>query len=75
MAATNCVVVQRTWGLHESEACRLSVKANTNDINKPNDEAQQQRLTHGPQFKYDEFVIKPNAVVAVLSTIFLQSCL
>jgi hypothetical protein len=70
MAATNRAVVHRTWGLHELEARRLSINANTNDVNKPNDEARQQRLTYGPQFKYGEFVIKPNAVVAVLSTIF-----
>src|ERR1700720_1064405 len=71
MASGNRSVVQRTWGLHELEARCLShrLQAKTNAIDNPDALKEQRRLTYGPQFKYDEFIIMPNALIAVMFTV------
>jgi hypothetical protein len=66
MIGINRAVIQRTSGLHEIEARRQSTNMNANAIGKPDAEAEQKRLTYGRQFKYDEFIVMPNAAIAVL---------
>jgi len=69
MIGINRSVVQRTWGLHELEARRLSTRANANAVGQFDGQAERKRLTYGRQFRYDEFIAMPNAAVAVLFTI------
>jgi hypothetical protein len=69
MIGINRAVVQRTWGLHELEARRLGTNASSNTVSKPDDLAERKRLTYGLEFKYDEFMIMPNATAAILLTI------
>lgn len=69
MAPGNRAVVQRTWGLHELEARRLELRANSKDTGVPGAQQQQQSLTYGRQFRYDEFIAMPNAAVAIVFSI------
>lgn len=70
MAASNRAVVQRTWGLHELEARRLSLNMHPNAATKPDRDAQQ-RLTYGRQFKYDEFMsVKSRAYAVLIGVVF-----
>ena len=68
MIGINRSVIQRTWGLHELEARRQSTNVNVNAIGGPDAEAERKRLTYGRQLKYDEFIVMPNAAVAILVT-------
>lgn len=70
MAPGNRAILQRTWGLQELEARRLAINTNTNSPHGPGVRAEQQRLTYGQQFKYDEFIVMPNAIAAALFGIF-----
>ena len=71
MSGINCAIVQRTWGLHELDARRVSSRMHDNAICTPDNREMRKQLTYGRQFKYDEFIIMPNAAVAVMATIAL----
>jgi hypothetical protein len=67
----NRAVIQRTWGLHELEARRLSTKPSANATDNHDALEASKRLTYGRQFKYEEFIVMPNAAVGFLVSIAL----
>jgi len=75
MIGVNRSILQRTWGLHELEARRQSMHVNTNAVGQPDAQAEQKRLTYGREFKYDEFIVMPNAIIAVLASIAIAAVL
>lgn len=58
LASGNRAVVQRTWGLQQYQLLSTSMSSVRNEA-----------LAYGPQFKYEEFLVKPNAFVAVTSSL------
>lgn len=65
MAITNVKVVQRSWGLFEL-ARRQSQGA---DQAYDHDETDVARLSYGSNFKYEEFVVLPSAIHAIIYSI------
>lgn len=62
MAITNSQVVQRSWGLYE-----LARRANHLDATSVTP------FSYGPDFKYEEFVVLPSALYAVMYSIILAA--
>ncbi|THH17089.1 hypothetical protein EW146_g3650 [Bondarzewia mesenterica] len=58
LAPGNRAVVQRTWGLQQYQFLTAAKTAVPNKM-----------LTYGPRFKYTEFMVQPNAFLAVLSSL------
>ena len=65
MASTNRAIVQRTWGLHELQVRRTKLQSSSSGPG-PESRAEQQRLTYGRQFKYNEFMVMPNTASAII---------
>ncbi|KAF9012631.1 Saccharopine dehydrogenase-domain-containing protein [Cyathus striatus] len=65
MQPVNKHLVQRTWGLLELEAKNKSL---TNSSSK----SSSQLPRYGPEFCYDEFVVLPSRLIAILMRVFLM---
>jgi hypothetical protein len=72
MSPSNNAVVQRTWGLRELEARKSSTSPGGASSERS------QFLSYGPEFKYDEFLITSNSLLAFLlgfATSIVMFCL
>jgi hypothetical protein len=87
MTPSNKAIVERTWGLHELEAHRTESRTRSDTTggtsNDNNDKVRTlhemaKRLSYGPQFVYDEFIITRNVFMSLLVNIgsaFVAFCL
>ena len=65
MSGTNRAIVEHTWGLHELETRKFSEGSDSVNLSGGTRE-QVQKLSYGPDFVYDEFVITSNSLLAMV---------
>lgn len=61
MGATNHAVVQRTWSFHEPQTASITSTS----------QEDRRRLSYGPNFKYEEFMMMPSTFAAVIANVLL----